>query len=252
MTENILNCVMEIAKRMIEVGAEIHRVEDSVGRICKAYGAKHADIYATISNIVVSVETAEGVVLTQSRRIKKSGTDIESLDRLNSLVRRMTERCPDAEEVREELEKIKKTPNYPAWVGIAFYGVIAGAFCVFFGGRTFAEIIIALFIGVLVGIVAKLNERFKVNKLLGRFLCSFTACCLGFMFVKMRVILTADNVIIGNIMSLIPGVGLTNSLRDLFTGDSVTGALRSIEAILLALAIASGYILTVYLFGGAV
>ena len=251
MTERLLNCVMEIAKRMIEVGAEIHRVEDSVGRICKAYGASRADIYATTSNMIVSVETAEGAVLTQSRRIKKTGTDIERLDRLNSLVRRMTESCPEAQEVKQELEKMRDTPAYPAWVSIAFYGVIAGAFCVFFGGRTFAEIIIALFIGVLVGIVAKLNERFRVNKLLGRFLCSFTACCLAFVFVKTGVILTADNVIIGNIMSLIPGVGLTNSLRDLFTGDSVTGALRSIEAILLALAIASGYILTVYLFGGA-
>ena len=48
---------------------------------------------------------------------------------------------------------------------------------------------------------------------------------------------------IGIIMTLIPGIGLTNALRDLFTGDSIAGLLRSIEAALTALAIAAGYFL---------
>ena len=52
-----------------------------------------------------------------------------------------------------------------------------------------------------------------------------------------------DKVIIGNIMTLIPGIGLTNAIRDLFTGDSIAGLLRSIEAVLTALSIAAGYYL---------
>jgi uncharacterized membrane protein YjjP (DUF1212 family) len=58
--------------------------------------------------------------------------------------------------------------------------------------------------------------------------------------------------IIGNIMTLIPGIGLTNSLRDLFAGDSISGALRMIDALILAASIACGYIVTTFLFGGAV
>ena len=60
-----------------------------------------------------------------------------------------------------------------------------------------------------------------------------------------------DKVIIGNIMSLVPGIGLTNALRDLFTGDSIAGLLRSIEAVLTALAIAAGYFLVTVLGGFA-
>ena len=52
-------------------------------------------------------------------------------------------------------------------------------------------------------------------------------------------------------MTLIPGIGLTNAFRDLFTGDSISGLLRTIEAILTALAIAAGYFI-VAIFGGAV
>ena len=48
-------------------------------------------------------------------------------------------------------------------------------------------------------------------------------------------------------MTLIPGIGLTNALRDLFTGDSIAGLLRSIEAVLTALAIAAGYFLVALL-----
>ena len=100
------------------------------------------------------------------------------------------------------------------------------------------------------GVVSWLTSRFMGNKLLERFVCSAVASISAFSCYKMGIIPSVDNVIIGNIMSLIPGIGLTNSLRDLFTGNSITGILRSIEALLLAVAIAGGYILTAYLFGG--
>jgi hypothetical protein len=43
---------------------------------------------------------------------------------------------------------------------------------------------------------------------------------------------------------------MNNNKIVMFTGDSITGILRSIEAVLLALAIAFGYILAAFLLGG--
>ena len=60
-----------------------------------------------------------------------------------------------------------------------------------------------------------------------------------------------DKVIIGNIMTLVPGIGLTNAIRDLFVGDSIAGILRTIEACLIALAITAGYFVLIFLVGGA-
>jgi uncharacterized membrane protein YjjP (DUF1212 family) len=77
------------------------------------------------------------------------------------------------------------------------------------------------------------------------------ATFLAFLAVKLGWIADVDKVIIGNIMTLIPGIGLTNALRDLFTGDSIAGLLRSIEAVLTALAIAAGYFLVAVLGGFA-
>lgn len=252
MTKQLLNAVMEISQQMTEAGAEIQRVEESVMRICTAYGATRTDVFATTSNIIVSVETAEGDVLTQSRRMRSGSTDIEKLDKLNSLARDITATRPDVGQINERLTAITALQPYPGWAQMLFFGLIAGAFCLFFGGWNIAEFLIATGIGLLSGALAQFVSRFTVNKVLGRFLCSFLACALAFAGVRLGLIATPDNVIIGNIMSLIPGVGLTNSLRDLFTGDTITGILRSIEAVLLAAAIACGYILTVFLFGGVI
>ena len=46
-------------------------------------------------------------------------------------------------------------------------------------------------------------------------------------------------------------LGFTNALRDLFTGDSIAGILRSLEAVLSAVGIAAGYFLFVFITGGA-
>ena len=61
--------------------------------------------------------------------------------------------------------------------------------------------------------------------------------------VKLRLGDDAGMISIGNIMLLIPGVALTNSLRDMFSGNTISGLMRFIESILLALTIAFGFAL---------
>ena len=51
---------------------------------------------------------------------------------------------------------------------------------------------------------------------------------------------TSDLISIGNIMLLIPGIAFTNSLRDMFSGDTITGLIRCMEALLLALVVGLG------------
>ena len=60
---------------------------------------------------------------------------------------------------------------------------------------------------------------------------------------KLRLGDDAGMISIGNIMLLIPGVALTNSLRDMFSGNTISGLMRFIESILLALTIAFGFAL---------
>lgn len=249
--ENILKCALDIGERMLTSGGEVHRVEDSVSRIATALGAERADIFIITSHMTATVFDKEGNSHTQTRRINGGNTNIEMLHRLNSLSRSICEKHPTCEEIEAELKEIEKSSSYPFPYTVAAQAVIAGAFCLFFGGGI-GEAFAALLIGALLRIANKVMEIGEINNIFSKLLCSALATGMSIFLVRMGAVPTIDNIMIGNIMALIPGVGFTNAMRDLFMGDSITGILRTIEAVLVALAIAAGYFAVAYTFGGGV
>ena len=108
-----------------------------------------------------------------------------------------------------------------------------------------------LFVEVLEG-VCKYDpfSLFQLQKLQaeGRYADVVSLCTIQ--LVRWGIGQDANKILIGNIMLLIPGIALTNSLRDLIGGDIITGLLRFLDAILVAAAIAAGYILAASVLGG--
>lgn len=247
--KEILNTVCDIGEQMLCSGAEVHRVEDSVERMCRAIGATRADVFIITSSMIVTVYTEDERAYTQSRRIHSINTDLERLHRMNDLCRRVSAGETDLEKIRAEYDEIMALKGYPVWAQYLAYGIIGGAFAVFFGGGL-AEGLVAFLVGLLLRVVVSLTDRAALGRIFCRFACSFTASLLAYLFCKIGLIPVVDHVIIGNIMVLIPGIGLTNAIRDLIVGDSIAGLLRAIEAVLIALAIAAGHFLFITLFGG--
>lgn len=252
MNPKILKLILEIATRLTEVGGEISRVEESVERMAAAYGSKRTDIYATTSNIIVSVECEDGEILTQTRCVNKINNNIEKLDKINAIVRWVTEKIPQEAEVYAKLEEINNVKTPSGILALVYFGVIACAFCIFFGSRDLVEIISSFILGAVVGAISQGLERINANKLLIRFLCCGAAAFIIRLLVMLKLFPAPDYITIGIIMTLIPGAGITNALRDLFSGDVVTGILRTIEAILIAAAMALGFALPGIILGGAI
>jgi len=247
--KELLTCAMDIGEEMLVCGAEVHRVEDSIKRMCLAMGAERIDIFIITSSMVATVYTADGDTLTQTRRINGTGTDIERLHRLNDLSRHICETTMSADEIRAQYKDILKTRTYPFWLECVSCAVIAGAFTLFFGGGI-PDAIVSTVIGAMVKLLAFFCSKAVTSRIFDKFICAFAASMLAFCAVRLSLVGSVDKIIIGNIMTLIPGIGLTNALRDLFTGDSIAGLLRSIEALLVALAIAAGYFLSALIMGG--
>ena len=241
---------MDIGEQMLICGAEVHRVEDSMQRMCAAIGFKRTDVFIITSSMVVTVYT-ENENFTQTRRIKSTGTNLEKLHRLNALSRKICACAIGESEIDAEMEHISATKQPPLWVKCLSYLVIAGAFAVFFGGGI-VDFACAAVIGLLLCLLTELLERTMPNKFFVKFAGSFLITLCAYAFMRFGAVASMDKVIIGNIMLLIPGVGLINSLRDLLVGDSIAGLLRLIEALLLAFSIAAGYFLFVFLMGGAI
>jgi uncharacterized membrane protein YjjP (DUF1212 family) len=241
---------MDIGEAMLTSGAEIHRVEDSMNRILSAMGAVRIDTFIITSCMIVSASSESGEVFTETRRITSSGTDFEKLHRLNDLSRRICSGGMSTSDIKRELDRISSTPVYPLWIEFIFYALISSSFTLFFGG-TIKQGAVSLVIGLIVRIVILISDKTVKNRIFAKFSSSLVATALAYLSFHLGLAEGVDQIIIGNIMVLIPGIGLTNAIRDLFTGDSVSGILRSIEACLIAIAIAGGYFVYVAVGGGA-
>ena len=90
----------------------------------------------------------------------------------------------------------------------------------------------------------------RMNQILVNVVATFLVSFTAIVAVRNGIGHDANKIIIGNIMLLIPGIALTNSIRDMISGDIMSGMLRFFDAILVAAAIAAGYILAAQMLGG--
>ena len=61
--------------------------------------------------------------------------------------------------------------------------------------------------------------------------------------------LNLDKIMIGDIMLLIPGIAMTNAIRDMLMGDTISGLMRLIESILWAGSLAVGFMASIWMVG---
>ena len=129
--ELFLEDALEIGRRLVETGAEVKRVEDTVRRICIAYGFTDCEIYAVTSLIVATIRDKDGNHYTQSVRVQSYGTDLGRLEELNAFSRRICAQVPDVEDLTRQIRQYKKGKPKPV-IKCLGYMLAAGGFSVFF------------------------------------------------------------------------------------------------------------------------
>lgn len=238
--ETYLYYAMEIGEAMLLCGAEVGRVEDSIRRICMAYGARRVDVFTITSSIVTTVYGDEFLSCTQTRRVSSMKNNLSMLGDLNRLSREICEWRLSPEEIAARLKGIQSVPGYPFSVQVMLYAVISAAFCVFFGG-SWEDMLVSAAIGVCLKLAESFLQKGSSNPLLIALLCAAAGGLLSNLAVSAGPGDSADSISIGNIMLLIPGMAFTNSIRDIFSKDMITGLVRFVEAVVLAIAIALGF-----------
>ena len=130
----LLNVSTRLGQMLLENGAEIYRVEESIQRMVLAYGAKEADIYAVPTAIIITIRTAEDLNITKTKRIYSRSTNLDKVERLNHLCRRICKETPDLEAVKEDLLAIDQRPKYSFNMQLFAYALTSSTFTLFFGG----------------------------------------------------------------------------------------------------------------------
>ena len=140
---------------------------------------------------------------------------------------------------------------YSVWMKYVSAIFIAGGFAVFFGGQLLDGAASALVGIAVIWLLNALSKR-DHNLLATNFVVSFAAGLLSITLVHFGIGIHVDKIMIGAIMIQIPGIAMTNAVRDMLTGDLATGLLRLVNSLLLAAVIACGFALSILLTGGGI
>ena len=248
-SSEILHQILNMGEMLLNAGAEIKRVEQTINRLGKAYGAERMDVFAITSSIVVTMSFPDGTEITQTRRIEQpAGTDLSRLERLNALSRRC---CEDGMLIQELAEEMDRIQNETVSIWYVYVGSVIGAaaFSVFFGGAVqdgIAAGVFALFICLCQNVLS----TFCPNRVIFNLLCSLAAGIGIYGVTAVIPVFHADKIIIGDIMLLIPGIAMTNAVKDMLVGDTIAGTMRLLESLLWAGALAGGFMASMWLMGG--
>ena len=237
--DQLLNVSVRLGTMLLENGAEIYRVEESIRRMVLAYGAREVDVYAIPNTIIVTLMTTQHINLTKTKRIHDRTTNLDKVERLNHLCRQICQNTPDLNIVDAQLDEISKRPIYGFYAQLMAYAITSSMFTLFFGGA-FVDAFWSFWIGPLLKITAHHLTKLRTNPFFTTILCSFFCGLLSTLVCHLQLASHVDKMIIGLVMNLVPGVAITNSVRDIIAGDFIAGQTKMTEALLTATSIAVG------------
>ena len=242
-TPKILDLTYEAGAILLENGAEISRVEETMHRIADHFGVEDESFFVLSNGIMM---TGKGFARTKFIPIK--GASLDKVVAVNQLSREVAEGRWTLEEVGEKLKEIRAMKPKRAWEQILASAVGSAAFCILFGGG-FADCLASFVAGFLLWVfvlfVGTRHLSRIVNTVTGGLLSSLV--CFGLYRIGLGSHLS--NMIIGAIIPLIPGIAFTNGIRDMANEDFIAGTTRLLDAMLSFFCIALGVALAFMLDG---
>ncbi len=243
----LLCLALDVGEGMLKNGAEIARVEDTIERICKAYGAAHVECFTIISMITAAIRMPDGSYSSQLRRVRQTENNLNALERFNALSRTVCREMPELDEFDKRIHELKREKPYPAWIQLLASAFGTFVFCLFFGGGII-ESLISFVIGFLTAVILNIRSK-RLNTMAKTVISAFTAATLAGLSAMLINNLNVDSIIIGVIMLLVPGMLFGTAMRDLLCGDLLAGTLKTLQALLQTLMIGFGYVLAYSIIG---
>ena len=224
---------------MLTSGAETYRDDNTMAHILKKGTNARVTTLALTTSLMITLETDNEQPLTIVRRISGGSIKLSRIVRVNEISRNYCDDLITLEEAYEQLKNIPSREYNSEIFNLATVGVATG-FTMFFGG-TWMEIIATLITSSVLALLITFLKKYQAG---GFVLNCISSIGLSFTCIALKNTIMpgidTDIVIIGSIMPLVPGVAITNALRDTLQGDYISGCARILEAFITAAAIAVG------------
>lgn len=235
----LLDLAADLGYRMAVSGAETYRVEDTVRRVLLAYGLD-PQVAAVPGYLIVSILSPTGEPITRMRRMGFHGNDLDAVERLNALSRKICAETPPPEEAAALFQQVTASvPHYSPAMRLLGHFLGAAGFGVLFGCGLLDAVFAGL-CGIVIFFVSGLLDRLDVNPIFGTLTSAFLMSWVAYGLNAAGILQNSDTVIIGAMMILVPGLVFTNALRDMIYGDTSSGINKCVQVLLIACAMALG------------
>lgn len=251
-SEDVLEVASEAGHILLENGAEISRVEDTMERISSHYGV-HTGHFFVLSNGIFTTSSSNKYANVEFIPIR--GIQLSKVVEVNRLSYRIAADKVSLTQARAELDAIRDEPMKPAWEQIVGSAFGAAGFCAVFGGG-FMDCAAAFVVGTLLYLFLLFVSSKYLSKIVGGICNSLVATLLCLVSYRLGFGSSLSNIIIGAIMPLIPGVPFVNGVRDLADSDYIAGTTRLTDAMLgffcIALGVGTSFVLDGSIFQGMI
>lgn len=243
-TYEVVQVCLLAGEMMLKSGAETNRVEDTMKRIAASYGIHHSHSFVMPTGIIFSID---GEVPAKLIRVEERTTDLLKITNVNSISRKISAGELTAEEALAALKKVEQSSwMYPVWIQIIAAALASGCFLIMFKGD-FSDFIPAMTAGGIGFALYSFFQHLLKVRFFSEFMASFVIGLAALFAVKLGVGSEMDKIIIGSVMSLVPGLLITNAVRDLIAGHLISGLSKGADAFLTSIAIGAG-IAIVFIF----
>ena len=236
----VLDAAMLAGNILLQNGAEIYRVEETVHRICEAFGVESLDTFVLTNGIFMTAGNEQEKRFARVNYIPVKGAQLHRIVAVNQLSREIEEGKYTVEQVKERLEDIRTAPGYSNRTKIFAVALTSFSFCFMFGGN-WLEALVSFVIGIVLGFyIYYVGGRF--SKIMSNIGGGAVITLVAILALQLRIPVPMElsHLIVGPLMPLVPGLAFTNGIRDITNGDYLSGPVRMIDSIMVFISIAAG------------
>jgi len=243
----LADVAMQAGTLMLQAGAETYRVEDTMQRILNTSGAETTEVLVLSTAIVLTMDDPSISTISKMQRITDRGTNLGMICDVNELSRKYCTGDIDLNEMEQALLRLRQGRPYPAWLRYVCTLVTVVMFTLLLGGTAKDALISGGSAMIMVIFQALFSGRG-----MGWFMHHMVALASATFFVSVfqavcKIECNQELIIAGTAMPLLPGVAITNAIRDTLQGDYISGAARVMEAFVKAVSCAVGIGIGLYL-----
>lgn len=240
--EQTLDLILDAGQTMLENGGEVFRAQQTMEIMARSLQMAEFHVYVLTNGIFASARPQGGESISMVRHVPLVSIHLGRVEAVNELSRELAAGKLTLPQARDALAAARAIGETPPRIERLACMVGSAGFAFLFGG-VLPEVLVAAVAGLLESFVCQQFGKRHINRIFTDIVAA-CLCTLWALAVSRFVpALDVNTSTIGALMVLTPGVALTMGIRDIINADYLSGAIRLLDAVLIAGSIACGVVL---------